>query len=178
MPETPVAPSGPVTLPFQNLARLISQSTTFQSLMSAADADAALELINWPFWDAEDDTQDNPETLNNPVPGCTVTQLEGMMHDIYEDGTAAVELLMEIRATPRDDLTLRVNQWKHFGNQVGAILVEMRSYQGQQIGQYQMPDLIGPIHTIMPPSFTNQDYDADADSEAYLVAAYEVRIGV
>jgi len=181
MPEARIPATSSITLPFQKLAKLLSQCATFRTLLGAADADAAYDLTDLIIWDAaDDDTSDDGEFQTLRVPGATVTQVDAlnMAMDIRSGGTVGIsqgELLLEIRAAPDPVYTRRDNQLIAFGNSLGEILKEAfalsETLDGDGGNHLRM---VEPISAVILPQFTDPDEEPDRDGNAYVVAAFNV----
>jgi hypothetical protein len=176
MSEALLAASGPIARPFRKMSVLLSQCPTFQSLMGVGTAAAALELIDSPFWDAEDHDTSSDAFQTIPVPGATVTRTDGQSCDIRNSGHSIGELSIEFRAKPSGDYTLKSNQLMEFMNSVGAILQEIfqRERKPNPDGGTHL-QIHEPIQEAITPQFTRQDVEADENGKPFLVAMYSIQ---
>jgi len=170
---------GPIALAYQQLARLLASSSTFQTMISAANADDALDLIAWPEWNLSDDERSGLDHYNAPVPGATISQLPGMMLSIHEDGTVNAQLTVELRDKPRADYDKYSDQWKYFASTVGTIVVEMGQNSSDPIGNGSVyVELQAETEQLHPPILTLEDEETDENGDPFFAVMFQFTIGV
>ena len=115
---TDVIATGPLSRPFALAAGLLAASTTFQTLVGAADADAALAFIDYPYVDLESN--------NYMIPGAYLFDDPSLFQNRERMGGEAGELGLVLMAEKSVDYaTDPRNDLKEWRNILGAILSEM-----------------------------------------------------
>jgi hypothetical protein len=126
----PVIADGPLSRPFQLAAILLASSATFRALVGAADEDAALAFIDFPYRDIE--------TVGYQIPGAILTDDDSLIQFRARLGEEAGKLALVVSAPIPDqfrggstDQEIANNQrddsldWR---NTLGAILMEMLAH--------------------------------------------------
>ncbi len=123
MPIT-VVPSGPLSLPFPSAATLLAWSTTYQGLVGAGSAAAAIDTVHYPYVD---------ETTPPALPFAVLTDGDDLPQSM-DRGTfeQSGELMLDLFLIPNH--TKYGGQYTDprdiildFRNKLGAVLVEMLS---------------------------------------------------
>ncbi len=170
----PVSIDGPIALPFQQLAKLLASSQTFQTMVGAADFNAALDAIIWPEWYASDSG-----TANAPVPGANIFQYPGMMLEIEEDSTVQAQLAIDLRKKPDGTLTSWRDKAREAMTTFGLIVKEMgenaSDIQGNGQNYVELMDRPTILHPVIR---TEQDEEADENDEPFYVVQFMFTIGV
>ncbi len=124
-----VAATGPLSLPFAELAALTAASATFRSVTGAASEAAALDFIHHPFYDVE-------ANGGWPVPGIVIADHDALSQEKGQLGDQRGEILWQILLPsnplyddPTNDPPLDdpASNLRDFRNKVGAILNEMQA---------------------------------------------------
>ena len=126
MPIT-VVPSGPLSLPFSALATLVASSTTYQGLVGAGNAAAAIDTIHYPFLDLE--------TQGATLP-CSIISDYAALHQSMDRNTfeESGELLLQLFLLPNPAYTDPRDVILDFRNNVGAVLVDMLTNARNPVG--------------------------------------------
>lgn len=112
-----VSPTGPLGLPFPRLAELLAASATYQTAVGAANAAEALETIQYPYVDLEND--------GLALPSACITDEDGNAQEMNrlteQSGTLGIEFWfpLPVGLTDKRDIVI------DFRNTLGAILEEM-----------------------------------------------------
>jgi hypothetical protein len=176
MPAATVTATGPIALPYQKFAELLSQCPTFITAMGVGSSAAALALTDYPEWSSADSTNPaSPEFTAPPVPGCLVTKFGGFGRDFeirrggISQGDLQVEFRMPLDSDYDDNLK---DQLLAFGNTIGAILDELWARSATQVDSSQNIELEEPVTEIEPPQTTDADDEHDNAGLGYLIASY------
>ena len=136
MPIT-VVPSGPLALPFPSLATLLAWSTTYQGLVGAGSAAAAIDTIHYPYVD---------ETTPPALPFAVITDGDDL-HQTMDRATFEQEgeLMLDFFLIPNStkyggEYTDPRDIILDFRNKLGAVLEDMLTNARNPI-----PDMSGNV---------------------------------
>jgi len=117
MPD--VTPTGPLSLPFAQIAILLAACPTFRTACGVASASEALELIHYPYFN------DGPEENEWPVPGAIINDDDMNEWYVDRDFDQAGALMVTFCFEPNEDyLDDPANQILDFRNKLGTIIKE------------------------------------------------------
>jgi hypothetical protein len=176
MPAATIVATGPIALPYEKFADLLSQCPTFQTLLGVGSAALALAATDYPEWSSADSGNPaDPEFLGPPVPGCLVTKFGGFGRDfeIRRGGISQGDLQVEFRAAIDTDYDDNLkDQLLQFSNTIGAIIEEAWARSEILVGLSQNIAIEEPVTEIEPPQTTDPDLEHDPDGDPFLIASY------
>jgi hypothetical protein len=150
MPTPPAlieTPTGDLALPFLGVATALSNSTTFQAMVGAANPAAALPFIDYPLRDTD--------SYGDPIPGAIICDEDSLRMSRPRlkklSGQLLIELFDEMNPTYYGNGTLV--DWRNdniaMRNRFGAILFEIL-IQTPYLAITQWQKVGAPTHTGAP----------------------------